>query len=270
MSESPNALRRVLVALDASRQSRWTLQIAAGLAARRNAELLALFIEDMNLVHLSGFPFAMEVDRMSAIERQFDAPVMSRSLRTQLNMVRRLLDQIRRDTTLNVSVRTLRGHYLSEAIAAATEMDILFLGRERDTAPGGNVPFGLKRYPATEPPASKPVWVLFDDTPAAVRAVALANELAISEHRQLLVALAGTAAGQIAEMQQRVAEALEAPHAPLQFLTVPLEETDLLLRCMRQKGCLLAVFHRAQAQQLSQTVVVRLIEEIGCPIVLAA
>lgn len=64
---------RVLIALDANLRSLDALRLAAELAARLEAELLALFVEDVNLIRLAGLPFAREVDRSSAVERQLAA-----------------------------------------------------------------------------------------------------------------------------------------------------------------------------------------------------
>jgi len=55
------ALRRILVALDASRSSLEALRAAAALAARMGAELECLFIEDVNLVRLGQLPVARQV-----------------------------------------------------------------------------------------------------------------------------------------------------------------------------------------------------------------
>jgi nucleotide-binding universal stress UspA family protein len=285
MTDSPTTVAtRILVALDASRQSRCTLEIAASLAARRKAELLALFIEDVNLIHLAGLPFAREIDRISASERQFDAPVMSRGLRTQLHLIRQLLAQVTQDTTLNTSLKILRGHYVAEAISAATEMDILFLGRSRDAEPREppDESAAAKRYSGIQPPVSRPVWVLFDGTPAAARALAIANDLAAAEQKQLLIVLQATTAEKSCALKQQAIAALEAPHSPprafsstvptefspLQYLTSPPSETGALLRSVRHKGCSLMVINREQAQQLNHTLKI-LIEELNCPVVLA-
>ena len=68
MNESePNlAIRRILIALDASTHSLAALHAAAEMAANMQAELIGLFVEDENLLHLAGLPFAQEVRSSSA------------------------------------------------------------------------------------------------------------------------------------------------------------------------------------------------------------
>ena len=51
------AFRRVVVALDASQASRRVLGAAAAVAAREGAELIGLFVEDTNLLHMGALPF---------------------------------------------------------------------------------------------------------------------------------------------------------------------------------------------------------------------
>ena len=53
--------RRVLTMLDASRHSRMALQAAVELAREHRAELVALYVEDENLLRSADFPFACEV-----------------------------------------------------------------------------------------------------------------------------------------------------------------------------------------------------------------
>ena len=58
---SNGSIKRILVALDASAANRTALQTAALLASELQAELQALFVEDINLLRLAELPFAREV-----------------------------------------------------------------------------------------------------------------------------------------------------------------------------------------------------------------
>ena len=72
-------IRRILVALDASRHSLAALEAAAELAARLKAELVGLFVEDIDLLRLAGLPFAREIRYPSAIIQQLDSPGWNRN-----------------------------------------------------------------------------------------------------------------------------------------------------------------------------------------------
>ncbi len=70
MTKQHDPQTRVLVALNASRRDYQALELAASLAARKRVELLAVFVEDINLFNLAELPFAKEIVRASAVERE--------------------------------------------------------------------------------------------------------------------------------------------------------------------------------------------------------
>jgi len=118
-------LRRIVVGLDAGPRGRATLQAAAQLAARMQAELVGLFVEDIDLLHLAGLPFAREVGYPSATLRPLDVAAMERALRAAADEVHRMLAAIAGRGPLSWSFRIARGAVLSELRAAATEGDIV-------------------------------------------------------------------------------------------------------------------------------------------------
>ena len=63
VSENGTALEaaRVLALLDASRHSLAALTAAVNLASLRHAELVALYVEDMDLLRCAAFPFSCEI-----------------------------------------------------------------------------------------------------------------------------------------------------------------------------------------------------------------
>ena len=89
-------IRQIVVALDASPSSLVLLEAAAELAARFHTELVGLFIEDANLIHLAGSPFLREVSRFSGTARQLGLEQLERQLRAQASQMRRVLTTMRR------------------------------------------------------------------------------------------------------------------------------------------------------------------------------
>ncbi|HKI63833.1 MAG TPA: hypothetical protein VKA16_04330 [Burkholderiales bacterium] len=118
-------LRRIVVGLDAGPRGRATLQAAAQLAARMQAELVGLFVEDIDLLHLAGLPFAREVGYPSATLRPLDVAAMERALRAAADEVQRMLATIAGRGPLSWSFRIARGAVLSELRAAAADGDIV-------------------------------------------------------------------------------------------------------------------------------------------------
>jgi len=65
---------RILVALDASRNSLTALKAAAEVASLMHADLQAVFVEDVNLLRLAGLPFVHEIGLYSATRRPSSKP----------------------------------------------------------------------------------------------------------------------------------------------------------------------------------------------------
>lgn len=117
-------IRRVIVGLDPAVQSRALLEAAVGLAGRMEAELVGLFVEDQNLLHFAGLPFAREVGFASATRRTLDVESMERSLRALAQEARRTLASIAGQTSVRWSFRVVRGSVGTELLAALEEADL--------------------------------------------------------------------------------------------------------------------------------------------------
>ncbi|HSJ57805.1 MAG TPA: universal stress protein [Anaerolineae bacterium] len=122
-------IRRVLVAMDASPHSLAALDAATDMAARFRAELQGLFVQDLNLLRLAQLPFAQEVGQFSARERRIDSEEMERQLRMQSARVRRIFDGRTRHAHLRCSFQVARGVVHREVLSAASDADLLVLGR---------------------------------------------------------------------------------------------------------------------------------------------
>lgn len=122
-------IRRILVALDASTDSVAALKTAASLAASLQAELVGLFVEDINLLRLAGLPFASEVQRVTGTGRVLDEAGMERDLQLQASQARRALANAAADAEATWTFRVVRGVVTTEILAAALEANLLTLGR---------------------------------------------------------------------------------------------------------------------------------------------
>lgn len=124
-------IRRIVVGLDPRSPGRAALEAAAQLAARLQAELVGLFVEDIDLLHLAGLPFAREIGFPTATLRALDIASMERSLRALAGEVQRTLAAIAGRGPVTWSFRVARGALMSELRAAATEEDIVVTGALR-------------------------------------------------------------------------------------------------------------------------------------------
>lgn len=118
-------IRRIVVSVEPAPHGRAALEIAAEIAERLGAELVGLFVEDVELLHLAGLPFAREIGFPSATTRALDVASMERSLRSLAGEARRALAEIAGRAPLRWSFRVARGSALAELLAAAAEADVL-------------------------------------------------------------------------------------------------------------------------------------------------
>lgn len=193
------SIRRIVVALDASRSSMAALEAAADLAAAVNAELAGLFVEDENLVRLAGLPLAREFDHLSDQPRSLEADALRRHMARQASRVKRALSQQAETRSVAWSFRTVRGHVTREVRAAASSADLLVLGA-RGRSPGSMIGSTarelLNEMPTlllVAPPTGArrgSVDVLFDGTEVGERALTLASDLALTRDRPLRVLIA--------------------------------------------------------------------------------
>jgi hypothetical protein len=93
----------------------------ARLAQEMQAELLGLFIEDVELLRFAALPFAAEVGFPSAARRTLDVAAMERQLRTQAAALRQALAVALDPTAVSWSFRVARASPESALEAALAE-----------------------------------------------------------------------------------------------------------------------------------------------------
>lgn len=191
----PPALRRVLVALDASPQSLAALEDAVVLAARADADVRGLFVEDLDALRLAGRA-AQIVDALTAATRATDAAEMERALRSVAASAERALAQAASRGGVRWSFRVARGRVVAEILAEARAADVVCVGCS-SWAGGRGVRLGrTARQLAAEAPGAvlfargtprrglRPVLV-HDGSPGAERALRLAASIARHDGRPL-------------------------------------------------------------------------------------
>jgi hypothetical protein len=92
------------------------------------AELIGLFVEDVDLIHFAGLPFASEVGYVSAARRTLDVNAMERSLRALAREAHDALRAAAVERSARWSFRVTRGSAPAELLAAAQDADLVILG----------------------------------------------------------------------------------------------------------------------------------------------
>ncbi|MFG6160091.1 universal stress protein [Halomonas sp. 1390] len=120
---------RVLTLLDASRHSLAALAAAVDLASARHAELVALFVEDQELLSSAGFPFACEIGAVSGRARRLSRDELMAGQARQARRVTEALEAAVAGRELRHELRVSHGRIVSEAQALAGPGDVLMLGK---------------------------------------------------------------------------------------------------------------------------------------------
>lgn len=176
---------RIVVAVDASPHGLAALEEAVRLASRMQAELCVVFVEDEDLLHLAGLPFAREISALSE-GRRLDPLSMSRALRVEAERVRRALEEAARRVEVNWSFQVARGRLVRELLAAALEADLLLTAVQRRAARAA-----LKRAKGAASASQRPILALYDGTASGRRVLDHAAQLVSESGRPVYVLLAG-------------------------------------------------------------------------------
>ena len=180
-------MRRILVALDATPHSQAALEAAAELAASLGAELIGVYVEDVNLLRLAQLPFARETRFPAAATARLELPEVEQRLREQARRAQAELAQLAERKAIRYSFQVRRGQVGHTLIDF--EADLLVLGRvshvltgtarlgstARAALSGGGQAVLLTNQGKLQ---EGPITLLFDGSAAAQRALAVAEVLA--------------------------------------------------------------------------------------------
>jgi nucleotide-binding universal stress UspA family protein len=182
-------IRRILVALDASPHSQAALDAAANIAELLNAELVGMFVEDINLLRVAQLPFVREVSFPAAEMHDIDEAVMERHWQRLAGEAQRQLIELAGKSNVNWSFGIERGGVTDRLLAASKDMDLLAIGRlgrslSRQMRLGSTARNVLRRSKRSvmlmRSPVdlSQPVIMIYDGSQTAQQALGVASTLA--------------------------------------------------------------------------------------------
>jgi nucleotide-binding universal stress UspA family protein len=263
---------RIVVALDDSPHARAALEAAALLAARWGAELVGVFVEDLDLLRIAELPFALGLSRYAPRPRELTREDMERALRLQGQRLRHELEVVALRNNVRWVFRTMRGRVAAELLAAAEGALMLVLGKA-STARVRGVQVGrtarLVVSQATHTVVllqhgaeiSRPVLVIYDGSPAGDRALATAVAIAKTDHGHMVVLLSRPAD---ATLQERAIELLGSTGVQARFVETSEQGREALLTLVRVEGCKTLVLNPQSAPEVS---VPDLARDLDCPVV---
>ena len=119
----------VLVLLDTSPASEAALESAARLARHHKLELIALFVEDQDLIASAGHLFTREISLLSGKARRFDREILLARLARQRQQIEMRLAALDRQDPLRWRLNVVTGSVFDNIRQAALGADWVVLGK---------------------------------------------------------------------------------------------------------------------------------------------
>lgn len=261
--------RRVVVALDASPASRAVLDAAAALAARHRAELVGLFIEDLNLLNMSALPFT-RVAGAGPLSSGVDRATVERLLRRASEEMRATLARLAERAPVPWSFRVVRELTARALTGAAGEAGDLLVVADAALA-GGLRSFVIAARAsvlclrAERAPARPEVLVPWRAGAEGARALGAAAALAEATHRPLAVLLPADARSR-QEAERQVAEALAGSGVEARLLHPEAGGRTLAETARRHPGAIIVWPQRSAAEAGADIELDAIIEIAHCSV----
>ena len=269
-------LRRIVLGLGLQ-ESAAAMALATELARSLQLQLLGLFVEDIDLLHFAGLPFAREVCLASATSRQLDPNAMARALQQRAGEARRSLHRRLEGQSVQWAFEVVRGPVMPMLLAKVLETDLLVAtlparatrGAAQDIATPlsqartARAPLLLVR----DGPAPRAPFVVLGSPDASAQAVAApVSALARRFGSPVVFLVVGEpgAAGEGERWEARVASQLAADGVAVEFKHLPGDGERLREQLARMRPGLVAV---AGAQALNEAAALGL-EKLTCTLLL--
>ena len=272
-------IRRILVAVDASPHSYSALEAAAEIAGTVDAELVALFVEDENLLRLSELARAQEVSLYSAERQRLDRRSVEQMFEQMAARARELLHRVSQEEGVRaVSFRTTRGQVVRRLLEAAADVDLVSLGA-RGWTPGTRPGSTVRRlvHERDAPPVlviregarlGTCPFAIYDGSPAGREAIRLAALLAARNDARITVLVPPGPDAESLQERAREAEAfLEREGIGGAIRELSSERKAELEDFLRRRNCGVLVAPRPAADDEGSRIQ-HLLSRADCPVLL--
>ncbi len=270
-------IRRIVVAADASAHGRAALEAAVLLAARLEAELEGLFVEDVNLKRLAGLPVGREI-RFGFGGTGRGTAAIADDLRAEAVTLRRALEAAALAAHVKATFRIAEGRVTAEVVAAGSGADLLVIGRSgRRIGPGislGGTALAaimqstrsvLVLRPGID--ISRRALVLYDGSEGADKALDIAAGLAANDSDSLTVVVRAESEAEANKIRRRAAQRLAAHGQAVRFRAISHPTLAGLCHAVGTMGASVLVIAGDDAL-LEGEGRRRLLEDVACPVLL--
>jgi nucleotide-binding universal stress UspA family protein len=268
-------VRRLILALDASTPSASAVTVAAHFAARLQADLGGLFVEQQDLLDLEEHPAARHISLPFGADGKLERGSLERELRSMALEARRAFDRASRQFRLRVSFDVARGRLRSTVIEKTEPSDLVVVestGRRltravRLPSSGTRLGAGLQRSVLFLTSAAAPirsVVVLYDGTHQSRRALGAARRLAATDGIMLTVLVVGETREEAADLVESI-ESRTPPSARVHTHRIADESADRITRAVQGvHGDLFIVGGDTEVSGVDD--IDDFLRELGCPL----
>jgi nucleotide-binding universal stress UspA family protein len=120
-------IRRILVPIDESTHSRAALEAAITMAAALQAEINCLYVEDVDILAISRYPFFREICTYESIRR--GTCEIERDFKLQADRIRKLIAMSARKTEVTWKFEVMRGGVKTMVLEQSAAADLTVMGR---------------------------------------------------------------------------------------------------------------------------------------------
>ncbi|HSH40973.1 MAG TPA: hypothetical protein VK973_02480 [Arenicellales bacterium] len=257
MNQETRQRRRIVVTIDSGDLDASELERLSRLAHRLDAELEGVFVEDSDLLRLSGLAFVREYRPISRRTESFEAERMQQELRAVARRAERTLARFAQQRGVSWSFRVWRGS-LERELLSAVQADVLAL-----MGVGAVMPSTRKR-------GRQVISAWFDGSGEAARALDTAANIAADSDSITLEVLLATDGGDSAEeLRTQAARVLSDYKGDVTFRALDNTGLHELLRVLRESGSSALVMQRDN-RLLCNTSLRQSLSYLHCPLFLVS
>lgn len=274
-SAGRDRIQRILVAVDASPTSMAALQAAVDLARRIQAEVVGIFIEDIDLLRLGEFSFAQEIGLYTARPRRISRRHIQLQLRAQSMRVHFMLESLAEQARVRWTYRTVRGSTTTDLKEAAADADLIVLGRtgwSHRRRLGSTVQFILSHHTTRtliigdRPGSPSRILVVYDGSEDSKRALQSATDLIQDPQGFLIVGILAETSNQAKRLQREAFQWLNRRGIEPHFRWILGGRIDKLTSLVHADDFLLIL--PRSIEPLHGRPVSELLDELDCPVLL--
>ena len=272
---NPDGHSRVVVWLDPTAPQENSLPVLACLGAA--AEILGLFVEDINLLELSRLPVAREITFEGLGAKLIEPRNIERQFRAHGNRMRNLFETAVKNIGASHSFQVIRGELCAELLKVSTDCDMLVLSHSRrHFGPRLTIRTRLGEILESGPPTlvfvqeqwrtGQRVATLFDGSEQSLAALKTAASMASFEKLDLSVWLPDLADVERQQLEIRAREALAGSLTRYSLRALRAQNVDALVNAASAENIRALVLPGLRSVE-TQQLIAELLDRVNCSLI---